>query len=373
MTPQTAAGNRSQRGIALLGFGNILSQGAGHYARRADTTDVWICDFDAYEEKNVTSQEITPGDVGRRKVDVGAERLKRINPRLRVHTLGERLEDVALGEFRRADVMAGGLDSRLARLRASRIAARLGVPYVDAGVRVDGLVGRVTVCDPARGTACLECAWGEAQYAGLEYLAPCLDRAAATPPTDAPAPLGAMVAACQAIESGRILSDERPESAYQVLVDLAQHKMQASRLNRSDRCRCDHRPWQIRDVSGGPSALTVKDLLELGRQDGVGAHPELRMYGKVFAAGVSCPHCGDRPDLVCLAHRMPACPRCGLAFDGNPAARATRIYDGINDRAAAGLLGRRLDDLGVRCRDVLQVRGENVAVHYEIVPATGTA
>jgi molybdopterin/thiamine biosynthesis adenylyltransferase len=134
----------NSRRLALIGLGNIGSHLAPLAAAMPGVGSVTLIDPDSYEEKNLGAQAITPADVGMAKAIVQARRLQEINPRLRVTPIVERVENVPLGALR-ADVIAGCLDSRRARRWLNRMAWRLGVPLVDAGVRAEGMLARVQV------------------------------------------------------------------------------------------------------------------------------------------------------------------------------------------------------------------------------------
>src|SRR5262249_13379669 len=150
-------------------------------ARIADLEHVTLIDRDHYEEKNLGGQAITPSDLGKSKAAVQRRRLRQIRPSLSVEAIAAPLEDLPLGLFR-ADLILLCLDSREARGRGTEIAWRLGVPWLDAGVRADGLLARVNAYDPQLvGGPCLECAWGEADYRALEQSYPCADAAIGEP------------------------------------------------------------------------------------------------------------------------------------------------------------------------------------------------
>ena len=103
------------RSLTYIGVGNLGSHAAAALARLPSLGRLTLVDPDVYEFSNLSSQAIERRDIGRRKVDVLARRLGAINPALHVVPIAERVEDVPLGRLR-ADVIAGGLDSRAARL-----------------------------------------------------------------------------------------------------------------------------------------------------------------------------------------------------------------------------------------------------------------
>src|SRR5205823_9529388 len=66
--------------VTVVGAGDIGTHLLPHLARMWGVRRVTVIDRDRYEEKNLTSQNITRRDVGKRKAMVQASRLRRINP-----------------------------------------------------------------------------------------------------------------------------------------------------------------------------------------------------------------------------------------------------------------------------------------------------
>ena len=112
------------------------------------------------------------------------------------------VETVPLGRLR-ADVILACVDSRAARQYLNQAARHLGVPLIDAGVFPDGLLARVSVFLPGAEHACLECTWDQADYDAIEQSYPCQGGVPDAAASGAPAHLGALAAAVQAIECQR--------------------------------------------------------------------------------------------------------------------------------------------------------------------------
>lgn len=109
-----------------------------------------------------------PDDVGRPKVDVYAEQIRRVAPECEVVALAMPLLDAASRpEFKEVDFIGGCVDNHGARLTLNHIAMRYVIPLVDlgTGIRITDPVdssssviqsgGQVQVVVP--GGACLEC------------------------------------------------------------------------------------------------------------------------------------------------------------------------------------------------------------------------
>ena len=180
---QLSLGARARPGsgarIVQAGCGNIGSHTVPHLARMPGVQQVVLVDPDVYENQNVAGQDIRACDVGRRKVEVQAERLHQIRPELEVVAVADRLERLPFAYFRNAFIL-GALDSRLARQQLNQAAWRAGSPWVDMAVDGPGLLCRVSVYWPGVDSPCLECGWDAADYGLLRQILPC-EEIAATP------------------------------------------------------------------------------------------------------------------------------------------------------------------------------------------------
>ena len=177
---QSKHAGRLRRLVDIGGGGNIGSHLIAHLARLREVGELLLIDSGTYEAKDIRSQEINPGDVGRFKALVQAQRASQINPGLRITAISERVEDVPWGLLN-ADVILTGLDSKASRCAVNLIAWRLGIPWIDAAVQADGLLARISVFRPGPNGSCLECAWDARDYATLEQRHLC------QPDADAPA------------------------------------------------------------------------------------------------------------------------------------------------------------------------------------------
>lgn len=138
-----ALGNEVLKHLALLGVGHIT-----------------VVDFDRVEPDNLSRSVLFSVDdarEGRYKVDVVADRLRRLSPATEVQPIcGDIAYDVGLGLIRTMDVLIGCVDNRWARYCINRHAMRAGVPWVDGGI--DGLEGTARVFMP--GENCYACNLG---------------------------------------------------------------------------------------------------------------------------------------------------------------------------------------------------------------------
>jgi molybdopterin/thiamine biosynthesis adenylyltransferase len=368
---QTLATDRKRpsKHVLVAGVGNIGSSLIPHLARLPDVDTVTIVDRDIYEAGNVGQADITPGDVGLAKAGVQVRRLRRLSPSLHVRAVQADLHNIPLGMFR-TDFILAALDSREARRVVNEAAWRLGVPWVDAGINADGgLMARVTVYVPASNTPCLECSWADTDYDLLEQSHPCQRAIMHGVPTNAPASLGALAAAMQALELQKLLDGDRAHAlcGRQVLVDARHHTSIVSGLRRNPACRFDHGIWQVKNIEQGRNDVTLNHIIDSYRQK---SDPQggtwIRVEGRPFVRRFQCPLCGRTQETLCLLGRTPPRRRACCRRLMEPVG-----FDMV-DRLDLTSLDRRtlalpLTRLGLRKHDVVTVgSGEGDESHYEI-------
>jgi molybdopterin/thiamine biosynthesis adenylyltransferase len=346
------------KAVTVVGAGNIGSHLLPLVARMPDVGSVTVVDHDSYEERNLVSQSIAPGDVGRPKADCQAERLRALNPRLSVTPIVARLESIPWGILR-ADVIAGCLDSRFARRMLSRAAFRLGVPLADAAVQQDGNLARIRVYRPSGVGACFECSWDERDYELERETFACDGTPRATAPTNASAALGALAAAMLGVEIEKILGGEwqRVAVAHEVLLDANSHRHFVTRLPRNPACRFDHRTFKAEPLRGAIESLTLADLFATGAR-------ELRMDGRAFARHWACGICGRGLERLGLRDRITVtCPKCGHSM------RAVGFHtlDGLlREVVSDSLLATPVADVGFRTGDIFTAVRADGEAHFEI-------
>jgi molybdopterin/thiamine biosynthesis adenylyltransferase len=353
----------------VCGLGNIGAHLVSHLARLASVRRILLVDPQRYEAANLRTQDIVRADVGRPKATVQARRLRRIDPTLAVTAFVGSIEDVPLGRLA-ARVLVSCLDSRAARRTLGAIAWRHQVPMVDAGVRGEDLLARVTVYVPGLDASCYECAFSERDYANLEQVHPCAGGAVAAP-TGAPSGLGALAAALQALECDKLLTG-RPEHAAvgrQVTMCALTHRVLVTRLVRNPQCAFDHEPWTIRPLDAHPRALTLADAFDLGRATLGGAEAlRLGVAHQWFARRVGCIACGASRTLglrlvgrLTVAER--SCPECERRMRAGGFDTSEWL---VEDELPAAALRVSLRSIGFTTGDVVSVRGGESAAHFQI-------
>ena len=356
--------------VVVVGCGNIGSHLVPHLGRMRGTTRVTLIDLDLYEEKNLSSQDITPRDVGKPKAAVQACRLRRVNPALEVIAVPDAVENVPLARLR-ATVILACLDSRAARRHVNRIAWRLGVPWIDAGVQNEDLLARVNVYVPQPQQPCLECAWDERDYQTLEQTYPCDNGGPPSQPTNASSSIGALAASLQAVECQKLLSGQWEWAAVgrQVLINASGHKHYVTKFGHNPECRFDHQVWHIEPIDAPPEKLTLGQILALGRQaSGTPDVLSVRVAGQTFAKRVTCHGCGRTQDvhLRITGRLRPGERRCA-ACDGEMRATGFDMIEWLHPAELPRVtLERSLRSFGIRLGDVVRLSTAEGERHFEI-------
>jgi molybdopterin/thiamine biosynthesis adenylyltransferase len=149
-----ALGCEIAKNLALTGIGRII-----------------LVDDDTIETSNLSRQMLfMPGDEGRPKAEVAAERLKKMNPYMEVEPYFTKLQEVPMKVYEKADVIIGGLDNIKARLDLNNICLRLKKPLIDSGTL--GFEGHVHIVLP------------EGSIPGYDFNTPCLRCLLPVPPAD---------------------------------------------------------------------------------------------------------------------------------------------------------------------------------------------
>jgi molybdopterin/thiamine biosynthesis adenylyltransferase len=112
-----ALGCEIAKDFALMGIGKLI-----------------LVDLDTIETSNLSRQMLfRPGDEGRPKAEVAAERLKEMNPYLKIDYYFEKLQKLPISVYEESDVIIAALDNFNARLDLNKLCLRLKKPIVEAG------------------------------------------------------------------------------------------------------------------------------------------------------------------------------------------------------------------------------------------------
>ncbi len=106
--------------VLLIGAGGIGCAAAAYLAS-SGVGHLMIADFDTVDETNLGRQVLyTPDNIGERKAEVAAKRLRSINPHINITAITRRLGDEALASaVKLADVVLDGCDNFATRFQVN--------------------------------------------------------------------------------------------------------------------------------------------------------------------------------------------------------------------------------------------------------------
>jgi len=282
--------------------GNTGSHLLPHLARMSEVTRLTLVDPDTYMAENLHAQNVDSLNLGQPKVVAQAGRVRQINPSLEVTAIRGLIEDIPRGLLQ-CDLIVSSVDNRAARQRINELAFRLNTPWVDCGILGSQNLARVNAYMPAQDAPCLECLWGEEDYAQIEQEYLCGAEGSAYP-TMASSALGALAASLTALEVAKILSGDLADSVVskQILVDAQHHVMRVSDSRRNPACRFDHCSWVIEPWNYRVSTTTIGATLNT-----IGS---ISIEGHRFVQELVCPSCGLQMKTLRLNRPFSRCPKC---------------------------------------------------------------
>jgi molybdopterin/thiamine biosynthesis adenylyltransferase len=142
--------------VLVIGAGG-LGSAASMYLAAAGVGTLGLVDFDRVDESNLQRQILhSTADIGRPKVDSGAERLLALNPTIEIVRYETVLSSAnALQVLEPWDVVIDGSDNFPVRYLVNDASQILGKPYVYGSVY--RFEGRSTVFMPGHGAPCYRC------------------------------------------------------------------------------------------------------------------------------------------------------------------------------------------------------------------------
>jgi molybdopterin/thiamine biosynthesis adenylyltransferase len=361
---------RAQRLTAcVVGLGNIGSQLVPLLAR-GGLGGLTLVDPDAYDARNLGTQNIEADDTGRAKVDVMEALALGIDPSLHVTAIQAAVEDVPLGRLR-ADLVFSAPDTRQARQHVNRIAWRLGVrAWIDMGIEPAAQLARVSLHVPREGSPCMECAWGPDDYATLASRVTCTGQPDLVPGTNGPPALGALAAAHAALLAREVIAGGATAGGIQIAVAVREHRLVVTSFRRNPCCRFDHEVFALETLARLPVSTPLGDVPAAVASHRVESGWRLAVDGCDFAVDLVCNRCGDaRAATRLLRPRSGAGLGCCCGGRYTAPALSTRS-DLARDVLTPADLARPLADLGLASGDicVATVGGETHGVELVDAP-----
>jgi len=161
--------------LARMARARLVAVGVGGAAAfledlaRCGIGEFVLVDPDVVAECNIATQQVYRSDIGRPKVSAVAERLRDINPAIRVREVGTSLDDLDDHAVRRlcrdgfgeqepvVTLLCGLTDNFFAQARINALALHLGLPSLSAQVWREGRGAEITFTYPGLTPACHRC------------------------------------------------------------------------------------------------------------------------------------------------------------------------------------------------------------------------
>ncbi len=179
---------RIAAGTALLIGAGGIGCASATYLAASGVGHLIIADFDTIDITNLGRQVLyTPNDVGELKAEIAANRLRTMNPDIKLSAITQRLEGDALAEaVRTSDVVLDGCDNFATRFQVNDACVTAGRRLISgSAIRLEG---QLAIFGPDFNvTPCYRCLYAEAD----ESLDSCAGNGVLSP---VPAVIGAMMA-----------------------------------------------------------------------------------------------------------------------------------------------------------------------------------
>lgn len=363
--------------VAVIGTGLLGGQLALHFAMLQIRT--LLVDPGRVDPANLGNQLLPAAELGEAKVRVRADQMKALNPSSPVRMIPARIEEVGLGVLAGCDLLLTGLDSAASRLAVNRIAARLGIDWIDAAVDGSGArsYGTVTWLRPHRDDlACFGCRFGPDELAAAAREArrePCASwrdpGLPDTPPTLMASPFGAVVAGHQAGWAVQALLGEGQEhlgQQLQISGGPGGPRLRRVALARRDTCVFPHRRLEaLRRVD----CRRVGELVAVAREE-LGAEPEALVFPeRPLALGLACGACGATSPLVKRCEAVgDAEVRCGCPAPGGMG--PVEVGNRLDASRLRALASQPWSALGIPAEDLVVAESRGRRRHY-LLPAAG--
>jgi len=243
-----ALGNEVLKNLALVGLGKIF-----------------MVDFDIIDASNLTRSVLfRMSDIGKRKVEVTAERVKELNPDIKVIAFhSDIVHQIGLGVFRRMNAVISCLDSREARMGLSRHCWRVGKPLIDGGLMMSE--GQLRIFKPPDGP-CYECTLNEKDYQLINQRYACTglrreDMQLGRVPTGTT--IASIIGAMQAQEAIKIIHGMPVSGGEGIIYNSMTRQFYLLKYKRRENCYGHERYESIIPLEAKSSQLTIGDFFRI--------------------------------------------------------------------------------------------------------------
>jgi hypothetical protein len=307
--------------VVLDGFGSIARPLSEELARLGARRFVLI-DPKCYAPESVHSQ-CAPEEVGRLKVDVGAEQLRALGAE--VVPYARDISSVPEGVVTPAAIVITTFDNRRADIRSNRRAVRMGARLIKLNVEPALDVVALRAYDfRRRARVCVECQFGDHHYAAQRHPKSC-DGSFDGRRTNSPRWLSRAAAQLGVLATLDLAADGAAapvwlDHEWQYLPKTG--RVRRSRLEPKPHCLVDHtQRWQnVVRLQEGAAGISLRDLIEAAGV-AVDARVVVRFCQQVALLG-RCGKCHIDVAVVRwisdLQAPVGACPACGGSLAAFP-------------------------------------------------------
>ncbi len=211
--------------VLLIGAGGI-GCAASAYLASSGVGHLMIADFDTVDETNLGRQVLyAPDNIGERKSEVAAKRLRSINPHINITAITKRLGDTALASaVKLADVVLDGCDNFATRFQVNDACVAAGRRLISgSAIRMEG---QLAVFGPDYGKMpCYRCLYTEAD----ESMDSCAGNGVLSP---VPGVIGTMMA----VEALKYFAGIESDTTMLHLYDAAATEFHTLKIQKREDC-----------------------------------------------------------------------------------------------------------------------------------------
>lgn len=217
---------RIAAGTALLIGAGGIGCASATYLAASGVGHLIIADFDTVDITNLGRQVLyTPADVGKLKAEIAANRLRTINPDIKLSTITQRLQgDALVAAVQTSDVVLDGCDNFATRFQVNDACVTAGRRLISgSAIRLEG---QLAIFGPDFNvTPCYRCLYAEAD----ESLDSCAGNGVLSP---VPAVIGAMMA----VEALKYFAGIESKPSILRLYDAAATEFQSLKIQKRKDC-----------------------------------------------------------------------------------------------------------------------------------------
>tara|TARA_B100001093_G_scaffold146592_1_gene139315 strand:+ start:1054 stop:1785 length:732 start_codon:yes stop_codon:yes gene_type:complete len=211
--------------VLLIGAGGI-GCAAAIYLSSSGIGHTKIVDFDSIDITNLGRQILySPDDLGQKKAEVAANRLRKLNPNIKVTAINERLNNEAImHEIETSDIVLDGSDNFATRLQVNE-ACVLKEKRLISGSAIR-LEGQLAVFGPSfKKNPCYQCLYNKED----EFIGDCSGNGVLSP---VPGVIGTMMA----VEALKYFINIKHDISKLHLYDAALSKFRSIKINKLENC-----------------------------------------------------------------------------------------------------------------------------------------